>query len=166
MCTAGRWAIGRSRGGLTSKIHLAVDGRGRPLAVVLTPGQAGDNPQLTTMLDAIRIHDGRPGRPRKRPDMVIADKAYSHPSTRAELRRRRITAVIPERDDQLARRTAKGRAGGRPPTFDRATYRRRNVVERCFNRLKQWRDLATRFAKRASLYRAGLVLIAALIWLK
>ncbi|MGX7673134.1 transposase [Plantactinospora sp. DSM 117369] len=54
---------------------------------------------------------------------------------------------------------------GRPPAFDKVTYRRRNVVERCFNRLKQWRDLATRYAKRASLYRASLVLIAATIWL-
>ncbi|MGY4900446.1 transposase, partial [Micromonospora aurantiaca (nom. illeg.)] len=54
---------------------------------------------------------------------------------------------------------------GRPPAFDKATYRKRNVVERCFNRLKQWRDLATRYAKRASLYRASLILIAAIIWL-
>ncbi|MFI7252846.1 IS5/IS1182 family transposase, partial [Micromonospora chalcea] len=52
-----------------------------------------------------------------------------------------------------------------PPAFDKAIYKKRNVVERCFNRLKQWRDLATRHAKRASLYRAGLVLIAAVIWL-
>ncbi|GIG93164.1 hypothetical protein Pen02_81000 [Plantactinospora endophytica] len=55
-------------------------------------------------------------------------------------------------------------AGDHQP-FDRAVYKKRNVVERCFNRLKQWRDLATRYAKRASLYRAGLVLIATIIWL-
>ncbi|MEU4678351.1 transposase, partial [Micromonospora sp. NPDC023737] len=76
-----------------------------------------------------------------------------------------IRHVIPERSDQVARRTAKGSTGGRPPAFDKATYRKRNVVERCFNRLKQWRDLATRYAKRASLYRASLVLIATVIWL-
>jgi transposase len=98
--------------------------------------------------------------------MLIADKAYAHDPTRAALRHRRIRHTIPERSDQIARRAAKGCAGGRPPAFDPAVYRRRNVVERCFTRLKQWRDLATRFAKRATIYRACLVLIAALIWLK
>lgn len=98
--------------------------------------------------------------------MLIADKGYAHGSTRGELRRRRIRHTIPERCDQIARRAAKGSAGGRPPTVDPEVYRQRNVVERCFNRLKQWRDLATRFAKRASIYRACLVLIAALIWLR
>jgi transposase len=66
---------------LSTKIHLAVDGRGRPLSIVLTPGQAGDNPQLLTVLDRIRVHRAGRGRPRKRPDMVIADKAYAHDST-------------------------------------------------------------------------------------
>lgn len=158
-------ALGRSRGGLSTKIHLAVDGRGRPLSILLTPGQAGDNPQLFALLDAIEVNQPGPGRPRKRPDMLIADKAYAHDSTRIELRRRRIRHTIPERSDQAARRTTKGSRGGRPPRFDSQTYKRRNVVERCFNRLKQWRDLATRYAKRASLYQASLVLIAALIWL-
>jgi transposase len=158
-------AIGRSRGGLTSKIHLAVDGRGRPLSILLTPGQAGDNPQLLPLLDAIAVKRTGPGRPRTRPAMLIADKGYAHDSTRAALRRRGIRHVIPERADQTARRAAKGSAGGRPPAFDRAVYKRRNVVERCFNRLKQWRDLATRFAKRASIYRACLVIAAAMIWL-
>ncbi|MEU8389047.1 IS5 family transposase [Micromonospora sp. NPDC048843] len=159
-------AIGRSRGGLSTKIHLAVDGRGRPLSILLTPGQAGDNPQLLALLDAIRVNEPGPGRPRKRPDVLIADKGYAHDSTRRALRQRGIRHVIPELSDQVARRAAKGSTGGRPPAFDKAIYRKRNVVERCFNRLKQWRDLATRYAKRASLYRAGLVLIAAIIWLR
>jgi transposase len=158
--------LGRSRGGLTTKIHLAVDGRGRPLSVLLTAGQAGDNPQLLPLLDAIRVHDGSPGRPRKKPDMLIADKAYAHDPTRLALRRRGIAHTIPERADQVARRAAKGSHGGRPPAFDSETYRQRNVVERCFNRLKQWRALATRYAKRAALYRSSLLLIAALIWLR
>ena len=98
--------------------------------------------------------------------MLIADKGYAHDPTRRALRRRRIQHTIPERADQIARRAAKRGAGGRPPAFDKDVYRQRNVVERCFNRLKQWRDLATRFAKRASIYRACLVLIAALIWLR
>lgn len=83
-------AIGRSRGGLSTKIHLAVDGRGRPLSILLTPGQAGDNPQLLALLDAIRVNEPGPGRPRKRPDVLIADKGYAHHSTRRALRQRGI----------------------------------------------------------------------------
>jgi transposase len=98
--------------------------------------------------------------------LLLADKGYAHDSTRAALRRRRIRHAIPERRDQIARRAAKGSRGGRPPGFDRAACKQRNVVERCFNRLKQWRDLATRYAKRAVIYRASLVLIAAIIWLR
>jgi transposase len=134
--------------------------------VLLTPGQAGDNPQLLPLLDTIRVHDTTPGRPRKKPDMLIADKAYAHDPTRTALRRRGIAHTIPERSDQVARRAAKGSRGGRPPDFDGEVYRQRNVVERCFNRLKQWRALATRYAKRAALYRSSLLLIAALIWLR
>jgi transposase len=86
------------------------------------------NPQLFALLDAIRVHDGTPGRPRKMPDMLIADKAYSHDPTRREPRRRGIAHIIPERVDQAARRTAKGSHGGRPPDFDKQIYRQRNVV--------------------------------------
>lgn len=158
-------AIGRSRGGLSTKIHLAADGRGRPLAVLLSPGQAGDNPFLLPVLDAIRVHGPAGGRPRKRPGLLLADKGYAHDSTRAALRRVGIPHAIPERRDQRERRAAKGNRSSRPPKFDKDAYKQRNVVERCFNRLKQWRDLATRYAKRASIYRASLVLIAAIIWL-
>ena len=103
-------ALGRSRGGLTSKIHLAVDGRGLPMSVILTPGQAGDNPQLLPLLDQIRVGRDGPGRPRKRPERVLADKAYSHPSTRAALRARGIAFTSPEKSDQIARRRAKAPA--------------------------------------------------------
>ncbi|WP_407664760.1 IS5 family transposase [Micromonospora tarensis] len=150
---------------LSTKFHLAVDGRGRPLSILFTPGQAGDNAQLLALLDAICLNKPGPGRPRKRPEVLIADKGYAHDSTRRTLRQRGIRHVIPERSDQVARRVAKGSAGGRPPALDKVIYKKRNVVEGCFNRLKQWRDLATRYAKRASLYRASLVLIAAVIWL-
>ncbi len=159
-------ALGRSRGGLTSKIHLAVDGRGLPLSVICTPGQAGDNPQLLSLLDGIRVPRVGPGRPRKRPDHLIADKAYSHPCTRRALRRRHIAHSIPENSDQWAHRRTRGSAGGRPPQFDRDRYKQRNVVERCFNRLKQFRGLATRYAKRAAYYRATLLLVSTVLWLR
>jgi transposase len=158
--------LGRSRGGLSTKIHLAVDGRGLPIRIILTPGQAGDNPQLVPLLDGIRVARTGPGRPRCRPDAVIADKAYSHPSTREAMRNRRIRFVSPERDDQIARRAGKGSRGGRPPAFDAEQYTQRNVVERCFNRLKQFRDLATRYAKRAAYYQAELTIAAIILWLR
>ena len=125
----------------------------------LTPGQAGDNPQLLPLIDDIRIAGrGTGGRPRSRPDCVIADQAYSHPSTRRALRRRGIRVVIPEKSDQIAHRINKGSRGGRPPHFNAALYRDRNVVERAFNRLKGWRAVATRYDKHARNYRAGVVL--------
>jgi transposase len=83
---------------------------GLPIRFLLTPGQAGDNPQLVPLLDGISVARSGPGRPRCRPETVIADKAYSHPSTRQAMRHRRITFVSPERDDQIARRAAKGLA--------------------------------------------------------
>jgi transposase len=158
--------LGRSRGGLTSKIHLAVDGRGLPMSVILTPGQAGDNPQLLPLLDQVSVGRDGPGRPRKRPERVLADKAYSHPSTRAALRGRGIAFTSPERSDQIKHRRAKRSRGGRPPAFDQSIYAERNIVERCFNRLKQFRDLATRYAKRAAYYRAGILIAATILWLR
>jgi transposase len=155
-------ALGRSRGGLSSKVHLCCDGRGLPLSFTLTAGQAGDNPQLLAVLDAISVHTGRPGRSRSRPERLLADKAYSHPSTRAALRARGIKATIPERDDQLARRRARG--PGRPYAFDAELYKQRNVVERCFNRLKQWRGIATRYDKTARNYRGGVLLASLILW--
>ncbi len=111
-------ALGRSGCGLTSKIQLAVDGRGLPMSVILTPGHAGDNPQLLPLLDQVPVGRDGPGRPRTRPDRVRADKAYSHPSTRAALRRRKIAFTSPEKSDQISRRRAKASRGVRPTSFD------------------------------------------------
>lgn len=83
------------------------------------------------------------------PDVLIADKGYAHDSTRRMLHRRGIPHVVPERVDQIAR--AEGPRGGRPASFDHHIYKRRNIVERCFSRWKQWRDLATRYAERTHL---------------
>jgi transposase len=136
------------------------------MSVILTPGQAGDNPQLLPLLDQVAVGRHGPGRPRTRPERVLADKAYSHPSTRAALRQRRIAFTSPERSDQIARRRAKGSRGGRPPAFDQVIYAGRNVVERCFNRLKQFRALATRYAKRAAYYRTEIIIAAIVLWLR
>ena len=104
-------------------------------------------------------------RPRTRPDRVLADKAYSSRAIRTHLRERGITAVIPEPDDQKAHRKRRGCAGARPVSYDKSAYRGRNVIERAFNGFKHWRGLATRYDKHATVYRGGLVLAAALIWL-
>ena len=97
---------------------------------------------------------------------MVADKAYSHPSTRKALRAKGIRAVIPQRSDQIEHRLKRGRRGGRPPSFDRDAYKGRNVVERAFGRLKSWRAVATRYDKHARNYRAGIVLAAiVMFWL-
>lgn len=138
-------ALGRSRGGLSTKIHLAADGHARPLALAVTAGQAGDAPAFETVMARIRVARTGPGRPRTRPTTVLADRAYSSRAIRGHLRRRQIRAIIPQPSDQIGT----GRQGGRPPGFDADAYKQRNTVERCINRLKQWRGLATRTDKLA-----------------
>jgi transposase len=147
-------------------VHHACDGRGRPLAVLVGPGQAHDGPMLPLVLGAITVPRLGPGRARTRPDAVLADKAYSSRATRRLLRSRRITAVIPEPRDQQAHRKRRGRRGGRPVSCNSDAYKGRNVVERSFNALKQWRGLATRYDKLAVVYRGGAVLAAVLTWLR
>ena len=115
---------------------------------------------------AFRVPRRGPGRPRTRPDAVLADKAYSSRGNRALLRSRGISAVIAEPSDQIGHRRRKGSTGGRPPAFDTEAYKGRNVVERSFNALKQWRGLATRYDKLAITYRGGVVLAAIIIWLR
>ena len=158
-------AIGRSRGGLSTKIHQLVDGRGRPLVVALTAGQAGDSTMLKPLLAQLAVARLGRGRPRTRPAAVIGDKAYSSRATRAMLRSRGIKAVIPQRADELGHRRRRGAAGGRPPAFDPLTYKGRNVVERSFNDHKQWRGIATRYDKLAIVSRGAVVLRAITIWL-
>ncbi|EPD57758.1 hypothetical protein HMPREF1211_06096 [Streptomyces sp. HGB0020] len=75
-----------------------------------------------------------------------------------------IAHTIPERADQVRNRLKRGSRGGRPPAFDQQSYKRRNVVERCFNRLKQWRGIATRYDKTAESYQAAVTLSPLLMW--
>ncbi len=87
------------------------------------------------------------------PARILADKAYSNRAIRNSVRRRGIQASIPEPADQQAHRARRGPRGGWPPTFDAATYKQRNVVERCINKRKQLRAVATRYDKREYMYR-------------
>jgi transposase len=162
----GREALGRSRGGLTTKIHLAADRRCRPVTQILTPGQHGDCPQFIPLLNQVRIARRGTGRPRTRPGAAMGDKAYSSAANRAYLRRRGIKAVIPVKEDQKDHRLARGQRGGRPPAFDAACYRERNTVERCFSKLKQFRAIATRYDKRERIYQGTLDAASIRIWLR
>ena len=136
------------------------------MVLLLGPGQGGDSPMFAHLLDAVRVPRRGPGRPRTRPTRVLADKACSSRANRDLLRARGITAVIAQPSDQAAHRKRRGRAGGRPPAFDVDAYKGRNVVERSFNAIKQWRGLATRYDKLALTYRGGVVLAAIVTWLR
>lgn len=148
-------ALGRSRGGLTTNVHLAADGRCRPLAFVVTAGQANDAPHFTAVTASIRVPRAV-RRPRVRPDHVLADRTYSSRAIRAHLRTRGIRPVIPEPADQQENRRRRGRRGRRPRHLDRDAYRLRNTVERCINQLTQWRGIAMRTDKLATNYQAAL----------
>jgi putative transposase len=147
-------ALGRSRGGFTTKIHALTDTCCRLLTVLLSAGQAGDNPMLPVLITRHRLYDRRRFR-------LLADKAYSHPSTRRLLRTLRIPHTIPERIDQAQHRRT--RRGGRPPGFDTNLYAQRNTIERGFGRIKQWRGIATRYDKYAITYLGGVLLAAAVL---
>ncbi|WUH20597.1 IS5 family transposase [Streptomyces sp. NBC_00448] len=158
--------LGRSRGGLTCKIHLAGEGGRRPLALLITPGQWGDSPQLIPVLEQIRVKRPGGGHPRTRPDYLGGDKAYSSRRNRRYLRRRQIRHTIPEPKDQRANRRRRGGRGGRPAGFDKEMYKRRNEVERTINQLKQSRAVATRYDKRAYVFTGTVTLASIRLWLR
>jgi transposase len=112
--------------------------------------------------EAIRVPRRR-GRPRRRPDRVPADKGYGYPRYRRSFRRRKLAHVLPERADHRRQRAHRP---GRPPGFDPAAYRRRNVAERAVNRLKRFRALATRYDKTADAYHALVLFAAILLWIQ
>jgi transposase len=149
-----REALGRSQGGFSTKLHLRAEGKGRPITAVLTGGERHEQIAFEVLLDQGAIRCPRRGRPRLRPRRVAGDKGYSSPKARRHLRRRHIRAVIPSKSNQR-----------RQPNFDRAAYRRRNLVERLINRLKQFRRIATRYEKRAANYLAMIHIGMLLLWL-
>jgi hypothetical protein len=124
-----REALGRSRGGLTSKIHLLADSGCRPLARLTSAGQRHDSVAFLPLMGQLKVTRRGPGRPSTRPGWVLGDKAYSSTAIRSHLRSRGIKATIPEPADQVKNRLGRGSRGGRPPAFDAAAYKQRNTVE-------------------------------------
>jgi transposase len=147
-------ALGRSRGGFTTKIHLRCEGYGKPVTFTLTGGQVHDSTQVSALIRRGAIRRLGRGRPRLRPAKMVGDKGYSSRSIRRALRKRGIIPVIPTKANER-----------RQPGFDREAYRQRNIVERLINRLKNFRRIATRYEKRATNYLAMITIGAILLWL-
>jgi transposase len=139
---------------VSTKGHLQCEGGGKPLTVLLTPGQASEAPHFARLFGQGAIKRRGRGRPRVRPARICGDKAYSSKDIRALCRRRGVRYTIPRRRSE--RRTG---------PFDRARYRLRHKVEGAINRCKQYRSLATRYEKRAESYRAFWVIAFTILWL-
>jgi transposase len=136
----GEQAIGRSRGGLTTKIHALVDALGNPVELILTPGQTHDLACAEQLIDSAD------------PEALIADKAYDADALIDTLTRRAITPVMPPKANRKT-----------PRDCDFSLYCERNLVERFFNKLKHFRAIATRYDKLAKILLAGVQLASAMI---
>jgi transposase len=136
--------MGRSKGGLTTKIHALVDARGLPILLKITPGQAHDGRSAADMFDTLT--DG---------DVLLADRAYDSDALRAEMAARGVWANV----RAMPQRT-------RPPAFSSYLYKLRNLVERFFSKIKHYRAVATRYEKHPENYLAVIKLAAARIWMR
>ena len=136
--------MGRSRGGLTTKIHALVDANGLPIVIKLTPGQAHDGRSAADMLGS--LSEGQ---------ILLADRAYDSNALRETMDKRGAWACIKPISTRKDR-----------PAFSPFLYRYRNLVERFFNKLKHFRAIATRFEKRPENYLALIKLAAIKIWMR
>ncbi|HAT7955662.1 TPA: IS5 family transposase, partial [Legionella pneumophila] len=135
-------ALGRSKGGFSSKIHVKVDSFGLPLCFILTPGQDSEIKSAQELLgDELS-------------EYLLADKAYDSNEFRQELKNRGITAVIPSKKNRILL-----------IEHDTHIYKERNYVERFFNRVKSFRRIATRYDKTAVMFLGALTLVSIILWL-
>jgi transposase len=147
-------ALGRSQGGFSTKIHVRVDGNGKPITFLLTPGQRHEALVFEQLMQQGTVKRLASGQLKHRPHRVVADKGYSSRKIRSYLRQHGIRYTIPHKVNEH-----------RTGPFDRAMYRSRNIVERFINRLKQFRRVATRYEKNACNYLAMLQLAVLTLWL-
>src|SRR5579859_4314419 len=136
--------MGRSRGGLTTKIHVLVDACGLPILLKITQGQAHDGRSAQDMLGTVG-----------RGDVLVADRAYDSNALRETLAARGARANVRAMPNRL-----------KPPRFNKRLYRKRNLVERFFNKLKHFRAVATRYDKRDDNYLASVKLASIRIWMR
>ncbi len=136
--------MGRSRGGLTTKIHAMVDANGLPINLQLSEGQAYDGHSAFEMLDTLKAGD-----------ILLADRAYDADALRQEIAAKGAFANIPP----MPQRKTK-------PVFDKFLYRYRNLVERFFSKLKHFRAVATRYDKRDDNFLASIQLASIRLWLR
>ena len=134
-------ALGRSRGGLSTKIHMVTDARGQPIRFILTGGQAADSPQAIPLLTGIKT------------TYLIADRGYDSDEILNFVQGQGAIAVIPPRSNRRVIRT-----------YDKEVYKRRNLIERAFNKLKNWRRIATRYDRRTIYFMAVLQMASAVTW--
>ncbi len=151
---AARQALGWSRGGFSTKLHLRAERGGKPIVILLTAGERHEQSVFASLMERGAVKRGGRGRPRRRPRCVVGDKGYSSGKVRRYLARHGVRAVIPRKANERPQRH-----------FDRPLYRERNRVERLINRLKQFRRVATRYEKLAANYLAMVTLAALLLWL-
>jgi transposase len=138
-------ALGRSRGGFSTKIHLRTNAKGYPLTFDVTGGEAHEVKGYDALME---LHDINP-------DRLLGDKGYDSDDIRDDLAERGIEPVIPPRSNRKT-----------PIEYDRKAYKRRNLIERCVNRLKQCRRIATRYEKTARAYLSMLCIAAVRLWIK
>jgi len=138
-----RAQVGKSRGGLSTKIHAAVDGLGNPVRLLLTAGQVSEHTQAEALIAGFRA------------DFVLTDKGYHSDAFVAAIKGVRATPVIPPRSNRIT-----------PRDYDKEIYKERNLVERLFQKLKEYRRVATRYERLAVNYMTTLSLASVLIWLK
>jgi transposase len=138
-------ALGRSRGGFTTKIHLRTNAKGDPLIFDITGGEVHETQCFDTLME---LHDACPAK-------LLGDKGYDSDEIRTDLAKRGIEPVIPPRSNRTM-----------PIEYDREAYKRRNMIERCVNRLKQFRRIATRYEKTARAFISMLCIAGARLWIK